>query len=107
MFGKLANLLKNAEQIKSKVKAVRENLKNRTVEGEAGGGAVRVVASCDKQISSINLNPNAIAQPLQKEALESLIVEASNEALKKAEVIQKEEAKKAMDEFGLDLPGLF
>ncbi len=101
----LADMLLKAQKLKSGVDEARARVKNQTVDAEAAGGAVRVVASCDKQIVSITVDHArvaAIGRPV-----EELIAEASNAALKKAEAVLKAELSKAMDAAGLSLPGLF
>ncbi len=102
---RLAEMLQKAQKVKAGMEEARTRMKSRTVEAEAGGGAVRVVASCDKQIVSISIDNERVAAAGRK--VEELVAEAANEALKKAEVILKEELNKAMGEAGLSLPGLF
>ena len=42
-FGEMGSLLKQAQQMQRELDRVREELRTRTVEGTAGGGAVRVL----------------------------------------------------------------
>lgn len=85
------------------VKRVQDELKERVVEGTAGGGAVK---------ASVNGNRDLVALKIQKEAvdvqdlgmLEDLIIAAVGAAMKRAEELQKAEMSKVTG--GLNLPGL-
>ena len=55
-FGDMGSLLKQAQQMQRELDRVREELKTRTVEGTAGGGAVRVTASGDRTVVKVELS---------------------------------------------------
>jgi len=100
----LGDLLRNAQNIKPKIQEKINGLSERRVEGVSG--TVRVVASCDKQIVSIEVdgedkNPPAYAR------IKEDIVKASNIALEKANSVLKEETNKLLGDMGLFFPGLF
>lgn len=101
----LGDMLQKAQKMKTGMDEARAKMKNQTVEAESAGGAVRVVASCDKQIVSITVDHERAAATGRP--VEELIAEAANAALKKAEAALKEELAKAMASAGLSLPGLF
>lgn len=101
----LGDMLQKAQKMKAGMDEARAKMKSQTVEAESAGGAVRVVASCDKQIVSITVNHERAAAAGRP--VEELITEAANAALKKAEAALKEELAKAMGAAGLSLPGLF
>ncbi len=103
----LGGLLQKAQGLKEKAKKVKAELKAMTVESSAGNGAVKVVANGDKQIISIKLNKELLENPEDIESLKDLIFTASNDALSKAGVIQKDAAKKVLGEMGLNIPGIF
>jgi len=100
----LGDLLRNAQNIKPKVQEKIDELSERRVEGVSG--AVRVVASCDKQIVSIEIDGAGENPPADGKIKED-IVKASNSALKKANIVLKEETNKLLGEIGLFFPGLF
>jgi DNA-binding YbaB/EbfC family protein len=83
---------------------VREELKNRTVEGSAGGGAVRVLASGDRSIVKIELSAELLARP-DKALIEDLVLAASRDAQAKAARLAAEAMGKVTG--GMQLPGLF
>lgn len=101
----LGDMLQKAQKMKAAMDEARAKMKNQTVEAESGGGVVKVVASCDKQIVSITVDHARVAATGR--SVEELITEAANAALKKAEAALKEELSKAMGAAGLSLPGLF
>jgi DNA-binding YbaB/EbfC family protein len=96
-------LMKQAMRIQADMARVQESLANRTVEGIAGGGAVKVVAKCDQSIVSIKLSPDAV-NPQDVPFLEDLVLTAVNSALAQA----KETANREMGAVtkGLSIPGL-
>jgi DNA-binding YbaB/EbfC family protein len=100
----LGGLMQKAQEIKSKVQEVREDLKNQQVTAESDEGAVKVVSNCDKGLVSISIDESLLTD---RTALEKVLLKTANEALSKAGEIQKEAAQKAMKEAGLFLPGLF
>lgn len=100
----LGGLMQKAQEMKSKVQEVREELKNQQVTAESEGGAVKVVSNCDKGLVSISIDETVMAD---RSALEEVLLKTANEALSKAGEVQKEAAQKAMKEAGLFLPGLF
>jgi DNA-binding protein YbaB len=101
----LAELFQKAQKIKAGVSGARERLALRHVEATSANGAVRVVVSCDKQIVSIDVSPEFLAgSPAE---VSGAVVQASNDALKKAEAVLKEEFNKTLGEAGLSFPGLF
>jgi len=100
----LGDLLRNAQNIKPKVQEIINELSQRRVEGVSG--AVRVVASCDKQIVSIEVDGEDKNPPAYGMIKED-IVKASNIALEKANSVLKEETNKLLGDMGLFFPGLF
>ncbi|MBI3581065.1 MAG: YbaB/EbfC family nucleoid-associated protein [Nitrospinae bacterium] len=101
----LADLLQKAQKLKSGFSGARERLSRLRVEASSPDGLVRVVASGDKQIVSIETRPGLAADP-PAEARRKL-EETCNEALKKAEGLLKEEIDKTLGELGINFPGLF
>ena len=72
---------------------MQEELKNRTVEATAGGGAVTVVVTGRKTVEKVTIAPSAV-DPEDVEMLEDLVTTAVNEAMRKVdEMIEKKWAK--------------
>lgn len=113
MFDQMKNLMSlmgQARQIKEKMEQVQADLARRTVEGDAGAGAVRVVANGKLEIVSVTIDP-AMMQALVGEArsedvamVAELIAGATNQALAKARDMVQAELSSVTG--GLNLPGL-
>jgi nucleoid-associated protein EbfC len=107
MFGKMGNMggmMKQVQKIQADMARMQEELKDKTVEATAGGGAIRVVVSGAKEIKEIKINPEVV-DPEDIEMLEDLMLACVNEALRKAEEMSGKEMSKITG--GLNIPGLF
>jgi len=82
--GNINNLVKQAQKMQRDMERVQEELKEKTVEASAGGGAVTVVATGRKDIKEITIKPEVV-DPDDVEMLQDLILAAVNEALRKAD----------------------
>lgn len=106
----LSSLMGNREEITRKIEQMQADLVRRTVEGDAGAGAVRVTANGKLEITRVELDPSMIATlsgpsaAENKAIIEELVASAVNEALRRAQDIAREEMSKAAG--GLNLPGL-
>ncbi|HRY50106.1 MAG TPA: YbaB/EbfC family nucleoid-associated protein [Candidatus Paceibacterota bacterium] len=99
----IGKLMKQAARIQRQMEEVQASLAARTVEATSGGGAVKVVATCNRLISSIKIDPQAV-NPSDAQLLEDMILSAVNNALKQAEEISNSEMGKVTS--GLSIPGL-
>lgn len=81
----------------------RQELAEATVEGSAGGGAVRVTMSGDQKIRGIKIDPE-VANPDDVELLEELIMAAIADATSRAAQLQEQSF--AAIAGSLKLPGL-
>jgi nucleoid-associated protein EbfC len=99
----MGSLLRQAQAMQRELDKVREELKRASVRGSAGGGAVQVEASGDKQITRVRLDPELIKGG-DVALIEELVLLASKDALTKAEQL----AEKGMSRVtgGLQLPGM-
>jgi|SRR6185312_3126775 len=101
--GGMAQLMKQANQMQLKMKKAQEELNQRTFEGSAGGGAVKITATGDNLIKSVVISDD-VAKSGDKDMLQDLIVVAANEALKTAKETHAKEMEKITG--GLNIPGL-
>ena len=102
MQGGMAQLLRQANQMQSKMKKVQEELAARTYEGTSGGGAVKVTVNGDHFLQSVQINPDVI-QSGDAEMLQDLIVAATNDAVKMARDVSAKEMEKVTG--GMNIPG--
>src|SRR5687768_9471254 len=79
----LAGLLKQAQQVGSRLQQVNDELKNRRVTGRAGGGMVEVEVNGLGQVLRLAIDPSLVEMK-DRELLEDLIPAATNQALTKA-----------------------
>jgi DNA-binding YbaB/EbfC family protein len=100
----LSGLLKQAQALQEKLKQAQERVAEQTVEAEAGGGMVRVVADGGMQVRSIKVDPSLMAAN-DLAMLQDMIVAAVNEALRRAQEIMSDEMSKLTPFGGLPLPG--
>ncbi len=96
--------MRQAQRIQQQMEAVQTSLAAKTVEAQAGGGAVKVVARCDQTLQSIKILPEAV-NPQDVPFLEDLIVTAVNEAMAQAKEISNKEMGAVTN--GLNMPGMF
>jgi hypothetical protein len=81
---------KQFEEIQRKMGRLQEELKERIVEGTAGGGMVKVMANGQQEVVNVKIDPEVI-NPEDKGMLEDLVLAAVNEAVKKAKKLHEAE----------------
>lgn len=87
MKGGLGGLMKQAQMMQENMKKAQEQLALIEVEGQAGGGMVKVVITCRNDVKRVSIDPGVMDD---KEMLEDLIAAAVNDAVRKAEVLTQE-----------------
>lgn len=102
-LGNIASLMKQAQEISSKMGAMQEQLGEIKVEGTAGGGMVSVEASGHQKILAVRIE-QSLLDDNDKELLEDLVMAAANQALDKAKQAAGEQMKGLTGD--ADIPGL-
>jgi DNA-binding YbaB/EbfC family protein len=97
MFG----LMKQAQAMQAKMQEMHAELERIEVEGQAGGGMVRVTMTAKGQMKGLAIDDQLLKAD-EKVILEDLIVVAHEDARKKAERVMEEKMKSATA--GLALP---
>ena len=95
------NMMKQAQQLQKKMAEAQEELNSIEVEGSAGGGLVKVIATAKGEIKRVKID-ESILKPEEKEITEDLIIAAINDAKQKGETATQEEMKNITG--GLPLP---
>lgn len=106
MFGKLgdmANLLKNAQQIQSRVKELQEKAETMTYTAESGGGAVSATVNGKLVLMNLRIAPESVTSG-DVEMLEDLVKSAVAAAQRKATDGLKEQMREMTG--GMNIPGL-
>ncbi len=98
-----ASLMKQAQQMGSKVQGIQEQMKAQRAVGTAGGGMVEAEVNGLGEMLRLSIDPALVAQG-EREMIEDLVPAAVNEAQSKAKQLHAD-AMKSMTE-GINLPGL-
>ena len=80
----IMGLMKKAQAVQAKMKEVQEELERLEVEGQSGGGMVRITLTGKGEMKSIQLDPSLLT-PTDKEMAEDLILAAFADAKGKAD----------------------
>lgn len=97
----LVGLMKQAQQMQSKMQEMQDALQTLEMTGEAGAGLVKVVLNGKGELRSIKIDPKMI-DPSDAEMLEDLIIAAHRDAKTKVETATAAEMQKVTG--GLELP---
>ena len=97
------SLLKQAQELKSKLDKAQKELAHKTLETESGRGTVKVTINGQQKILSINISPKGV-DPGKPEYLEKLVLQAVNEAISKSQKLATNQLKGLTG--GLKIPGL-
>lgn len=97
----LGQMLKQAQQMQEKMGEMQSALEQAEVDGEAGGGMVRVTLNGKGDMKAVKIDP-AIFSAEEAEMIEDLIVAAHNDARARAQERMQEEMAKMTG--GLQLP---
>jgi DNA-binding YbaB/EbfC family protein len=104
-MGNMAGMMKKMQKLQGEMSKMQEELKTRTLEATAGGGAIKVIITGEKQIQSLKIDPSVVDGE-DMEMLEDLVTAAVNEAIKKVDDMMAQEMGKLTG--GMNLPsGLF
>ncbi len=100
--GGMQNIMRQANQMQSKIKKLQEELGERIYEGTSGGGAVTAKMKGESKLMSVVISPDAAGDV---EMLQDMVVSAVNDALTKAKETQASEMEKITG--GMGLSGMF
>ena len=108
MKGGMQGMLKQVQKMQAEMQKVQGELGNLTVSEEAGGGMIKATANGNREIISVEIDPQVIDKD-DKEILEDLVVAAVNKALTSAAKLAEDEmakVTKGMVPPGMNIPGL-
>ncbi|MBN1638152.1 MAG: YbaB/EbfC family nucleoid-associated protein [Ignavibacteriales bacterium] len=100
-------MMKQLQKLQNDMARVQEELAEKQVEAESGGGMVKAVANGRKEIVNILIDQELINSN-DKEMLEDLVVAAVNKAIEAASKMAEEEmasVTKGMVPPGMNIPG--
>ena len=99
----IAQIAKMAQQMQTQMAQAQEELKERTLEASAGGGAVKVIITGAQEVRAVKIDPSAV-DPAEVEMLQDLVMTAVNDAIGRSKELERE--RMAALTGGLGLPGL-
>ncbi|MDX9925235.1 MAG: YbaB/EbfC family nucleoid-associated protein [Ignavibacteriaceae bacterium] len=103
----MSNMLKQIQKMQSDMEKVQNELANKVVTEESGGGMVKATANGKKEIVTIVIEPEVLSSG-DKEMIEDLVVAAVNKALSSAGKLAEDEmasVTKGMIPPGMNIPG--
>ncbi len=97
-------MMQQVKKMQKEMEKAQEGLKDKTIQGTAGGGVITITANGQKEILSVEIKPEAV-DPNDVEMLQDLVLTAINDTLKQVDEL----VNKDMGKFtgGLNIPGLF
>jgi DNA-binding YbaB/EbfC family protein len=101
--GGLGNMMKQIQQMQSKMEEAQRELEETEVEGSSGGGMVTVVISGKHEIRKLTIDPEVVDKN-DVEMLADLVMAAVNQANQKVQELQSEQMSGLTG--GLNVPGL-
>ena len=104
MFKGMSNIYKQAQQMQKKMQKVQDELLNLEIDGQSGGGMVKIVVNGKKDPISISINEDIFKE--DKEMVEDLILAAMKNALQNADKIAEEKMKSVTGGSMPNIPGL-
>ncbi len=103
-MGGMGDLVRKAQEAQKNIQRVQDDLRDRVVEGRAGGGAVCAFVNGQQELVKVTIKPEVV-DPADVAMLEDLVSAAVREALAASKKLMQEEMNRAMG--GMRVPGLF
>ena len=100
----LTGMMKQAQKLQAKMMEMQEEVGNRTVSAQAGGGMVEAVVNGRQELLTPRIDPEVVVAE-DVEMLQDLIQAAVNEALNRSREMMASEMSKLTG--GMQIPGLF
>jgi DNA-binding YbaB/EbfC family protein len=88
MKNQLAGLMKQAQAMQENMKQAQDAIAAMEVEGEAGGGMVKIVMTGRHDVKRVTIAPTLLAE--DKDMLEDLVAAAMNDAVRKVEAASQQ-----------------
>ena len=101
MKGGIGNLMKQAQKMQADMQKAQEEIASMEVEGQAGGGMVKVIMNGRHEIRRVALDDSLMSD--DKEMIEDLLAAAVNDAVRRVE--QESQSRMSGLTDGMNLPG--
>ena len=86
--GNMNKLMKQAKEMQDKMMQTQKEIESMEIEGNSGGGAVKVKLNGKKEIISLNISDELLKD--DKEMLEDMIIACINQAQQEVDKISKD-----------------
>jgi DNA-binding YbaB/EbfC family protein len=103
MKNPLANLMQQAQKMQENLQKAQEELAALEVQGESGGGLVRIVMNGKKEVKKVSIDESLVKE--DRDMLEDLVAAAVNDAINRVNRLKQE--KMAALTGGIELPAGF
>lgn len=100
----MQSMIKKAQKMQEEMEVKQAELEETEFKAAAGGGAVEVVMTGNKQLKGLTIKPEVV-DPEDIEMLQDLVISAVNECLRNIESETTEEMEKITG--GFNVPGMF
>jgi nucleoid-associated protein EbfC len=97
----LGDMMKQVQQLQTKMQEMQAKLETTTVTGQSGGGLVKVTLNGKGRMSDVEIDPSLLKSE-EKQIVEDLLVAAHEDAKTKIEQLMSEQMKQMTG--GLPLP---
>lgn len=103
MKNPLANLMQQAQKMQENLQKAQEELAALEVQGESGGGLVRIVMNGKREVKKVSIDESLVKE--DRDMLEDLVAAAVNDAINRVNRLKQE--KMAALTGGIELPAGF
>lgn len=97
-------LMRQAKKMQEDMMKAQEALGEQTIEGTAGGGAVKITMNGHKDVTAVEIQPDVVS-PDDVEMLQDLVLAAVQDAMQKVNDLTESTMGKYTK--GMNMPGLF
>ena len=101
MKGGIGNMMKQAQKMQADMQKAQEEIANMEVEGQSGGGMVKVQMNGRHEVRRVELDESLMED--DKEMIEDLLAAAVNDAVRKIETESQDKMSGVTE--GMNLPG--
>jgi DNA-binding YbaB/EbfC family protein len=103
-LGDMAKMMKAAQEMQGKMAEMQASLDTITVEGQAGGGLVKVTATAKGELKALTIDPSIFREE-DREMVEDLILAAVKDAQARGAERMNDEMRRVTEGLGLP-PGM-